>query len=100
MTIRLKHFDNMWRDYTFTDDGKVEVISTQDVESNLLDCNDIRNNEDVSKRQKSEFYRYASIPCIIWEKFEKMGITKDSKRLLKEIETNYPYFKTTNLREA
>lgn len=83
------------------DDGKVYVSKTQDV-SGLLDyAKWMRNEEGVH----GDMVKYASIPVVIIEELYKKGInvyqchTKgDMKRLISEIDTNYPYLKTTNLK--
>lgn len=82
------------------DDGKVFVSKTQDL-SGLLDYTKwMRNNESAH----GDTVKYATIPIVIVEELYKKGINvyqcnskEDVQRLIKEIDANYPYLKTTNL---
>ena len=54
------------------------------------------------KGKDGDYWHYASIPLIVMEQLiEKFGVDvvlngKDDGRLIREIETNYPYLKTGN----
>lgn len=101
MTFTINDYDNMHRQYTFEDDGKVIVKSTQDVEANLKYCADKRNNENQTGKS-GDFKHYASIPMVVVEELIKKGINIFDKNCMKdfqrEIDTNYQYLKTTNLK--
>ena len=99
MTFTVTDYDNMKREYTFQDDGKVIIKSSQDLEGHLKYCEEKRNNE--SKTGKShDLKHYASIPVVIAEELIKKGIDIFDKNcvgdLKREIDTNYPHLKTTN----
>ena len=99
--IVVNDYDNMQRQYTFQDDGKVIVKKTQDVEKLLDYCENKRNNESQNAKVE-DFKHYASIPMIIVEKLIMKGINIFDKNcmkdLQKEIDINYPHLKTTNLK--
>lgn len=91
----------MQRQYTFQDDGKVIIKKTQDCNPTLDYCENKRNNE-IQNSKVEEFKHYASIPPIIAEKLITKGINIFDKNCMKdlqrEIDINYPYLKTTNLK--
>jgi hypothetical protein len=102
--MRMDVFDNMLRRYDFRDDGTIVVESIQDVEPILKNNKALRDNEDEHLRKKSDWVKYASVPMVIVEDLMKKGINlfdeNDIKRAIKVIERDYPYLKTTNLKEA
>ena len=96
----------MRRNYKLNGDGSFQVESIQDVEPNLIYAKNKRDNEDAHVRRKSEMVHYANIPNIIVEKwikedgFNLLAATEDDLPKLKRlIEQDYPYLKTTNLKE-
>ena len=100
--MRYVDYDNMRREYIL-EGGKVIVKSTQDVEPLLERNKRLRDTENVTGKV-GEWKHYASVPMVIVEELMKKGINmfsndKDQlKAAQKEIETNYPYLKTTNLK--
>ena len=103
MTFKVQDFDSMHREYTFEDDGKVVVKSSQDLEGHLKYTKELRDSESRTGAI-GEFKHYASIPMVIVEELMKKGINllggdKDQlKAAQREIDTNYAYLKTTNLK--
>ena len=76
------------------------IHSVQDPALLLEQLKQARNNPDVwAKGMKESWVHYASIPPIIEMQLKAKGIdiyNKDqTKELLKEINTNYPWLKTT-----
>lgn len=84
------------------DEGNVQkilVTQEQDV-SNLIDhCTKLRN-ENIHQA-KDEYFHYAKVPAIVQLQLLKKGIDFFSqdpavqRRVRQEIETNYPYLKTS-----
>jgi hypothetical protein len=75
------------------------VAKSEDVEP-LLDRNaEIRNTKAADAGIKKGFWLYASIPTTVQYELLKKGISifnkHHRKRLLDEINSNYPYLKTT-----
>jgi len=98
-------FDNMRRNYRLNN-GMIEIESTQDVEPNLMYAKNKRDNEDAYVRKKQDMVHYANIPNVIVEKWMKeddfnllTATDDDLPKLKRLIEIDYPYLKTTNLRE-
>ena len=76
------------------------IQSVQDFEPLIEKLKQARNNPDTWTKGVSESWvHYASIPPVIEMKLKQKGIdiyNKDqTKELLKEINTNYPWLKTT-----
>ena len=102
MTIKTTEYSNgIRRDYKFNDDGIVEIHSSQDVKP-LLKINKEKRNSENLTGNIGEFKHYASVPLIVVEYFYKKGLDifnrDDQKIIQREIETNFPYLKTTNLK--
>ena len=81
------------------DSGVLTVAKAEDVEP-LLDRNaEIRNTKAADAGIKKGFWLYASIPTTVQYELLKKGISifnkHHRKRLLDEINSNYPYLKTT-----
>jgi hypothetical protein len=97
--IKFSEYDGTLRqDYHFDDDGSMVINYIQDTNVNLDFAKKARNNDDRNLWRKEEFKHYASIPAVIYIEMLKKGIDmKDSKALVKEIELNYPYLKTTEM---
>lgn len=99
--IKYTQYDNMRRDFEITD-KRILVKSSQDVEPNLKYAKALRDSENQTGRA-SEFKHVANVPNVIIEKIlNEKGINifkkEDQKAFYKEIETNYPHLKTTNMR--
>ena len=88
-------------DYIETDEktGVTTITSKQDVEPCLNYAKAIRDHTNNDKGIKEDWWRYAIIPTIVQMDLLNKGIdifNKDhEKKLLQEINTNYPYLKTT-----
>lgn len=72
----------------------------QDVSGFLDRMNEIRNNPDISaKGIKEDWWHYCSIPPVIEMELMKKGLylhdKNHMKSILKEINSNYPYLKST-----
>lgn len=83
-----------------TEDGKVLVHKTQDVQA-LLDRNkELANTKATDIGIKKGLWHYASIPVTVQYDLYKKGINiarrEDYKKLLDEINANYPHLKTTH----
>ena len=88
--------------YYYYDPVKDEHLlhSVQDTDALVEQLKQARNNPDIwAKGMKESWVHYASIPPIIEMQLKAKGIdiyNKDqTKELLKEINTNYPWLKTT-----
>jgi hypothetical protein len=82
------------------DTGLLTVAKSEDVEP-LLDRNaEIRNTRAADKGIQKGFALYCSIPMTVQYELLKKGISvlnkHHRKRLLDEINQNYPYLKVTN----
>jgi hypothetical protein len=83
-----------------TEDGKVIVHKTQDVQS-LLDRNkELANTKATDIGIKKGLWHYANIPLTVQYELLKKGINiarrEDYRKLYDEINSNYPYLKTTS----
>lgn len=79
---------------------QVAITYSQDVTGFLDRMNAMRNAPEYSQKgMKEEWWHYASIPPVVEMELLKKGLSlhnKDhTKRILKEINTNYPYLKAT-----
>jgi hypothetical protein len=78
----------------------VRLTSTQNLDAFFEELKQKRNNPDAwAKGVKQEFAHYATIPPVIQMELMKKGIDihnpNQTKELLKEINTSYPYLKVT-----
>jgi hypothetical protein len=81
--------------------GDVSITTTQDVSETLDVLKTKRDDPEAWKKGVKEcFAHYASIPVIVEMELKKKGISiydkNCSKRLIQEIEQNYPYLKVTD----
>jgi hypothetical protein len=72
----------------------------QDVTGFLDRMNDIRNNPDISNKGiKEDWWHYCSIPPVVEMELMKKGLylhkKDDMKAILKIINSDYPYLKST-----
>jgi hypothetical protein len=81
-------------------DGKIHMHYRQDVEPILEQARKLRNEggpDDAWKKQGATMY--ASLPMVVVHEMQKKGINifdqNDMPRVIREINTNYPYLKTT-----
>jgi hypothetical protein len=78
----------------------VRLTSTQNLDAFFEALKQKRDNPDAwAKGVKQEFAHYATIPPVIQMELMKKGIDihnpNQTKELLKEINTSYPYLKVT-----
>lgn len=90
--------------YTDVDEltGEIKIITEQDVSGFLDRMKRLRetSSERWQKGVKEEWMHYASIPTIVIMQLKEKGIDvfckDDEKRMLSEINRNYPYLKTVD----
>lgn len=80
---------------------QVAITTHQDVTGFLDRMNAMRNTPEYSQHgMKEDWWHYASIPTVVEIELRKKGLdiyNKDHiKRILKEINTNYPYLRATD----
>ena len=79
------------------------ITTVQDV-SGFLDKLANKRNIVGSDAITEEFWHYASIPAVVEIELRNKGINiynpEHRKAMFKEINSNYPYLKTTNKRHA
>lgn len=84
---------------------KVHITSTQDI-AKVFDANlALRNDPENWKRGVKEgFAHYATIPPLVELELRKKGLRlgdqNATKRIIQEIETNYPYCKVTDAKHG
>jgi hypothetical protein len=79
---------------------RVMITATQDVTGFLDLMNEIRKHPEISaKGMKEEWWHYASIPPVVEMELKKKGLDLNNKDhmkpILREINANYPYLKST-----
>jgi hypothetical protein len=84
--------------------GNAIIHASQDVQD-LLDYNTrLRNDSMTDKGIKESWWLYAKIPPIVFIKMRNQGINAEDprniKRVLEEINTNYPMLKVTQKHEG
>lgn len=99
--IRQEHtVGDLKQKFLYTDEGRVEIETVQDVEPYLKAAHEERMSEDIYARKKSEMWKYASIPAVVVVEMMNKGINpykqEDARLVKREIDLNYPYLKTTN----
>lgn len=85
-------------------DGKVHLTYEQDV-AGILDYTKALANEGLPEGNfKGEGWLYAVIPAVVQMQLLKKGINvtdqNDTKRVVDEINQNYPWLKTTHRHHA
>lgn len=83
----------------------VSLTYAQDVSGFLDRMKTLRDDPSYSQKGiKEEWWHYASIPTIVEIEMRKKGIKLEdknaTKKILKEINENYPYLKSTEKRHA
>jgi hypothetical protein len=88
-------------------DGTVSIHTYQDVQPYLDMAAELRNSGSTEGNFRGEGWQYAALPMIAILKMREKGFNalgvhgKDgTKYLLKEINQNYPHFKTTHRHHA
>ena len=90
----------LYEDYHLDDNGRFTIKTWQDVEP-YLDYAKAVANEGLADAgwKKNGFTNYAIIPPIVQAQMFKRGINfmdpNQTKRVVQEINKNYPYLKTT-----
>ena len=92
---------DMVENFTYTDEGIVQVQTIQDPTKYIKAAADARDSESITT-PAGDMHRYASIPAGVVVEMINKGLNpydRDNLELLKrEIDLNYPYLKTTNRR--
>jgi len=88
-----------WYEYQDNPDGSFSITTKQDM-SGVLDWIKKKRNSGVGDKVQ-EMNHYATIPAHVELELRQKGINiydkNNTKRLLDEINRNYPHLKTTNL---
>lgn len=84
---------------------EVSLTSVQDISGFMDHLQRLRNDEEYSKKgMKQDWWHYASIPAIVEIELRKKGIDiydkNATKRIIKEINENYPWLRATSKRHA
>ena len=94
VTGMTEHYDYDWKN------EKHIIRSTQDVSGVLEYAKAHRDNHLTDSGIKKGWWKYAVIPTVVQMELLKKGISltnpRDTKRLIREINENYPYLKTTD----
>ena len=97
-------FTGITRYFEYDDEtGEAHIRAVQDVEPILKRNAEIRATGEADKTLRRDDYycKYAEIPMVVVMALKKKGIDvfdkNDGPRLMKELNTNYPYLKTTYL---
>lgn len=84
--------------------GKIGIHYEQDVEPLIDFCKAMVNEQVGDKNFKGEGWLYAAIPVVVQMELRKKGIDildeNDTPRLLAEINSNYPWLKTSHRHHA
>ncbi len=90
--------------YEETSDGKIHIHSYQDVEPIMNWCKALANEGLPDANFRGEGWLYAYMPAIVIADMMKRGINpndqNDVGRVVYEMNTTYPYFKTTHRHHA
>lgn len=84
--------------------GDINIVTKQDVSGFMDKMARLRQDADERWRKgvKEEWMHYAAIPAVVIMELKNKGIDvfnpDDEKRLLQEININYPYLKLVNKR--
>lgn len=94
-----------WYEYDYDhDNDKVVIHTKQDVAPILDEARRLRNSGKGDAGVKGEFWRYAMLPAWFEVELKNRGISlydkNNTKKILKIINQEYPYLKTTNLNHA
>lgn len=83
--------------------GQVSIRSEEDIEP-LLDLNLQMRNEGIKHVKGAPIRHYASVPATVIMDMLNKGINfydkNDFPKVIREIETNYPYLKVDNMRHS
>lgn len=90
-----------WYEADFNEDGSFVITTKQDVQPVIDHATRVRNS-GYNDKKLGDFYfqRYAVIPAQVEVELRKKGINiydkHQTKEVLKAINKDYPYLKTTN----
>jgi hypothetical protein len=88
----------------FTADGKLHITTEQDVEPVLDFAKELANSGAADRNFRKEGWLYAVIPPVVQTALFNKGINfldpNHSRAMLREINTNYPWLKTTHKHHA
>jgi hypothetical protein len=93
-------------EYIAFEDGQVIIKQEQDVTPYLDMAKELANSGacDTPEMKKAEWRMYAMLPPVVVADMFKRGINlmdpTATKRVVKEINQNYPYCKTTSLKHS
>lgn len=80
--------------------GRIAIRTVQDVEPVVEFCKAMVNEQVGDANFRGEGWLYAALPMAVVGQMLRKGInimdSNDSKKLLDEINSNYPYLKTTH----
>jgi hypothetical protein len=97
-------FTGLTEYYEETPDGMVHLHTYQDVEPVIDYCKALANEGLPDGNFRKEGWLYAVIPAIVQGQLFKKGINlldeNDIKKVVDEINTNYPWLKTTHRHHA
>jgi hypothetical protein len=107
MSKEFFHFDEFSGATEYTDfdpiTGQCHITTEQDIQP-LLDLNASYRNEGIKHVNGLSFRHYASVPMVVILELRKKGIdfyNRDHlKRVLQEIEINYPYLKVDTMKHG
>ena len=109
MDIRGEFFDydpvtGLTEYYEETADGQIQIHTYQDVQPVIDYCKALANEGTPDANFRKEGWLYAVIPAIVVGQLMKKGISiyepNDTKRVVDEINSNYPWLKTTHRHHA
>lgn len=81
--------------------GEVSIRYEQDVSGFLDYTKHLRNTGATDGGIKEEWWLWASVPTVVQMEMMKKGIEpRDFKAVAREINTNYPFLKTTTKHHA
>jgi hypothetical protein len=88
----------------FTNDGKMHLTTEADVEPVVDYAKFLSNTSATDAGIKADHWLYAVIPPVVQMQMLTKGINiadpNDKKKMIAEINANYPYLKTTTLHHA
>ena len=83
--------------------GQCHITYEQDVQP-LIDLNTSLRNEGIKHVNGAPFRHYATVPNVVILELRRKGIDFHNRdhlrRVLQEIETNYPYLKVDNMKHG
>jgi hypothetical protein len=90
--------------YEETADGQIQIHTYQDVEPVIDYCKALANEGLPDGNFRGEGWLYAMLPAIVVGQLMKRGINvmdqNDVKKVVDEVNTNYPWLKTTHRHHA